>query len=53
MPLPVCRLALAEPVHDTFSLLASSCASVGDVPVLMWTRPLIPCGVPIWSLILQ
>ena len=28
-------------------------ASVADAPVLMWARPLIPCGVPIWSSVLQ
>ena len=30
-----------------------SCASVADAPVLMWARLLIPCGVPIWSTVLQ
>ena len=48
------RLAAAEPVHGTpFHSWTCSCASVADVPVLMWARPLIPCGVPIWSSVLQ
>ena len=48
------RLAAAEPVHGTpFHSWTCLCASVADVPVLMWARPLIPCGVPRWPLVLQ
>ena len=48
------RLAPAEPVHGTpFHSWTCSCASVADVPVLMWALSLIPCGVPIWPLVLQ
>ena len=27
--------------------------TLGCGPVLMWARPLVPCGVPIWSSVLQ
>ena len=45
-----CSRACAQ---HTFSLVDLLCASVADAPVLMWARPLIPGGVPIWSSVLQ